>query len=86
MGWLARPYLPVALAPTAHAADTKTVLVSLPPKPPPIRFILATTLFIGRPAADAQKVCVLVTACVLQYTVMPSLSSVGTHSVDIVSR
>ena len=54
----------VIFAATAAALAAKTVRVSLPPKPPPIRLVLTITRCIGRPVADAQQTCVLSNACV----------------------
>jgi hypothetical protein len=42
-------------AATAAAQEMKTLLVSFPPKPPPIRFIRTTTFEAGVPVVEAQK-------------------------------
>ena len=50
-------------AANAHAQCAKATRVSLPPKPPPSRFTLATTLLSGRPHALATLFCRFSSAC-----------------------
>ena len=45
-------------AATAQIVETASVRVSFPPKPPPTRFTLQTTLFISTPSAPAATLCV----------------------------